>query len=212
MEIVREAIEAYCEEISELEPAILQEINRETHAKVMKPRMLSGHFQGRVLSLIANLVNPKCILEIGTYTGYSAICLAEGLQPDGKLITIEVDEELESTILTNITNAGLESKIHLKIGKALEVIESLDETFDIVFIDADKLNYERYYDAVFDKVAKGGIILSDNVLWSGKIVNDNVSDKTTEFLRKYNLKLKNDPRTQKVLLPIRDGLFVSRKL
>jgi caffeoyl-CoA O-methyltransferase len=212
MEIVQEAIEAYCEKISEEEPAILQEINRETHAKVLKPRMLSGHFQGRVLSLIANLINPMCILEIGTYTGYSAICLAEGLHPDGKLITIEVDEELEATIKSNISKAGLESKIHLKIGKALEIIESLDETFDIVFIDADKLNYELYYDAVFDKVASGGLILSDNVLWSGKVIEKETNDKTTELLRKFNLKLKNDPRTQKVLLPIRDGLFVSRKL
>lgn len=210
--IVQEAIEAYCEGVSEIEPAILQEINRDTHAKILKPRMLSGHFQGRVLSLISNLINPRRILEIGTYTGYSAICLAEGLTDDGKIITIEANEELESTILANFKKANLESKIHLKIGKALDVIQNLDEEFDIVFIDADKLNYENYYDVVFEKVKKGGIILSDNVLWSGKIIDPSSNDKTTKFLRKFNQKLKNDPRTQKVLLPIRDGLFVSRKL
>lgn len=212
MEIVHQAIEGYCEDVSDNEPSVLKEINRDTHANVLKPRMLSGHFQGRVLSLISNLLAPKRILEIGTYTGYAAICLAEGLTADGELITIEANEELESLILQNISKSKFKEQIHLEIGRALEVIPTLEGEFDIVFIDADKLNYEKYYDLVIDKVRKGGLILSDNVLWSGKVIEPTANDKTTLALKEFNKKLHNDPRTQKVLLPIRDGLFVSRKI
>lgn len=212
MEIVHQAIEGYCEDVSDKEPDGLKEINRDTHANVLKPRMLSGHFQGRVLSLISKILAPKRILEIGTFTGYAAICLAEGLQQDGELITIEADEELESLILQNLSKSSHKEQIHLKIGKALEVIPTLKGVFDLVFIDADKMNYENYYDLVIDKVRTGGLILSDNVLWSGKVIDSNANDKTTIALRKFNKKLHEDPRTQKVLLPIRDGLFVSRKI
>lgn len=174
--------------------------------------MLSGHFQGRLLSLISSLVNPTNILEVGTYTGYSAICMAEGLAENGKLVTIEANEEYEERILNNFRTAGVSKKIELIIGNALEEIPKLDQKFDLVFIDADKLNYIAYYDMIFEKVNIGGVILSDNVLWDGKVLNNTKKDKTTELLREFNIHLKNDARTQKVLLPIRDGLFVSRKI
>jgi caffeoyl-CoA O-methyltransferase len=212
LEIRNEEIHIYCEQHSDEENEVLAYINRDTHSNVLKPRMLSGSFQGRLLSLISNLLAPKTILEIGTFTGYSAICLAEGLGFDGKLITIEVNEELESKIQENIKKAGYEHCIELKIGNALEIIDTLDEKFDLVFIDADKLNYINYYEKVFDKVNIGGVILSDNVLWDGKVIDESKNDATTSLLREFNLILKKDHRTQKVLLPIRDGLFVSRKI
>lgn len=174
--------------------------------------MLSGVFQGRILSLISNLVQPKNILEIGTYTGYSAICLAEGLSEGGELTTIEVNEELEPRIRENISLSGYNNKIKLIIGKALEVIPTLNDKFDIVFIDADKLNYINYYDAVFPKLRVGGLIISDNVLWDGKVYDISKNDNTTLYIRKFNEYLSKDSRTKKVLLPIRDGLFISRKI
>ncbi len=174
--------------------------------------MESGHFQGRFLSMISHMINPKYILEIGTYTGYAAICLAEGLTENGKLITIEADEELENRIMKNIQMVGFQDKIILKIGKALDLIPKLSQKFDLVFIDADKLNYKAYYDAVFDKVNIGGLIISDNVLWDDKVCDLNKKDTTTNYLREYNEYLRKDSRTQKVLLPIRDGLTISRKI
>ncbi|MFC3810541.1 O-methyltransferase [Lacihabitans lacunae] len=207
-----EGVDSYCADHSDGEPKALKEVSRDTFANVLKPRMLSGHFQGRLLSLISSLVNPTNILEIGTYTGYSAICMAEGLAENGKLVTIEANEEYEDRILNNFRTAGVSEKIELIIGNALEEIPKLDQKFDLVFIDADKLNYIAYYDMIFEKVNIGGVILSDNVLWDGKVLDNTKKDKTTELLREFNIHLKNDARTQKVLLPIRDGLFVSRKI
>jgi len=204
--------EIYCREFSEDEPEILKSISRETFAKVLKPRMLSGHYQGRFLSLISNLLSPSNILEIGTYTGYSAICLSEGLKEGGKVTTIEANEELQKTILSNFKNAGVENKINLIIGPALDKIKELNIKFDLVFIDADKINYINYYNLIFPKVNIGGVILSDNVLWDSKVFDLNQNDETTLQIRKFNSILKLDHRTQKIMLPIRDGLFISRKI
>jgi predicted O-methyltransferase YrrM len=174
--------------------------------------MLSGHLQGRLLSMISQILQPANILEIRAYTGYSAICLAEGLIEGGKLITIEADEELESRIRHNIDLAGLSEQIDLQMGNALEVIPTLNTIFDLVFIDADKLNYIKYYDLVIDKLKIGGLIISDNVLWDGKVAETSKNDTTTKLLREFNAYVHNDSRTKNVLLPIRDGLFVSRKI
>jgi predicted O-methyltransferase YrrM len=205
-------INEYCENHSSTEPEILRQISRDTHAKLLKPRMLSGHLQGRLLSLISQILQPINILEIGTYTGYSAICMTEGLAKGGKLFTIEADEELETRIRNNIKRAGLSESIVLKMGNALEVIPSINVKFDLVFIDADKLNYIKYYDLVIEKLNVGGLIISDNVLWDGKVVELDKKDATTKLLRDFNAHVHNDDRTIKVLLPIRDGLFVSRKI
>ncbi|RMZ50807.1 O-methyltransferase [Flavobacteriaceae bacterium PRS1] len=194
------------------EPKLLQQLNRETYQKIMQPRMLSGHFQGRVLSMISKLVNPKNILEIGTYTGYSALCLAEGMQSDGKLHTIDIDEELYDFQRKYFDKSEFGHQIYQHLGNALEIIPKLDITFDLVFIDADKENYSNYYNCVIDKLNSGGIILSDNVLWSGKVIEELQPDDTaTKALIKYNTLLKNDKRIETVLLPIRDGLTISRK-
>ena len=174
--------------------------------------MLSGHLQGRLLSMISQILQPKSVLEIGTFVGYSAICLAEGLAENGRLITIEANEEFETKIKSNINLAGLNDKIDLKIGNALEVIPSLNCRFDLVFIDADKLNYIKYYDLVIEKLNIGGLIISDNVLWDAKVLDTSKNDATTKLLRAFNVHVQNDNRTNKVLLPIRDGLFVSRKI
>jgi predicted O-methyltransferase YrrM len=210
--MAKEEINDYCERHTSSESEALRQISRDTHANLLKPRMLSGHLQGRFLSIISHILSPKYILEIGTYAGYSAICLAEGLAENGKLITIEADEELETRIRKNLKLANLEDTVELKIGKALEVIPTLDQRFDLVFIDADKMNYINYYDLVIDKLNIGGIIITDNVLWDGKVVDANKNDATTKLLREFNAYVHNDIRTQNVLLPIRDGLFVSRKI
>ena len=194
------------------EPKLLQQLNRETYQKIMQPRMLSGHFQGRVLSMISKLVNPKNILEIGTYTGYSALCLAEGMQSDGELHTIDIDEELYDFSRNYFDKSEFGHQIHQHLGNALEIIPKLNITFDLVFIDADKENYSNYFNCVIDKLNSGGIILSDNVLWSGKVIEELQPDDTaTKALIKYNTLLKNDKRIETVLLPIRDGLTISRK-
>jgi caffeoyl-CoA O-methyltransferase len=207
-----ETLYEYCENHSSNEPEVLRQISRDTHANLLKPRMLSGHLQGRLLSMISQILQPKSILEIGTFVGYSAICLAEGLAENGQLITIEANEEFETRIKNNINLAGLSDKIVLKIGNALEVIPKLDLMFDLVFIDADKLNYIQYYDLVIEKLIIGGLIISDNVLWDGKVMEATKNDATTKLLRAFNVHVQNDNRTNKVLLPIRDGLFVSRKI
>lgn len=211
MNITDPQAEQYCLAHTEPEPEALATINRDTHANLLKPRMLSGHFQGRLLSMISRLVRPRNILEIGTYTGYSAICLAEGLQAGGRLYTLEADEELEGRIRQNIEMAGKTSCIELIIGQALDIIPTLAINFDLVFIDADKLNYLNYYKLVIDKLNIGGVILSDNVLWSGKVCDESKNDATTQLLREFNNYLTRDNRTEKVLLPVRDGLFVSLK-
>lgn len=212
MLIINSEAEAYCTSISDPEPSILKEIRRDTNANVLQPRMLSGHFQGRLLSVLSHLVSPKQVLEIGTYTGYSAICLAEGLADGGKVITIDVNEELEDRINENILKAGFQDKIRHIVGDALELIPTLKGDFDLVFIDANKRNYEHYFDLIIDKVNPNGLIISDNVLWDGKVYDEKSKDLTTKALRKYNLKLKEDKRIQKVLLPLRDGLMVARKI
>lgn len=212
MDFLHKDIEEYCDLHTDRESDLLAEINRDTHANMLKPRMLSGHYQGRLLAMISQLIRPKNILEIGTFTGYSALCLAEGLQPGGKLTTIEADEEFEARIRKNIQKAGRTDDIKLIIGNALDIIPSLNCNFDLVFIDADKLNYLNYYKMIFEKLNIGGVILSDNVLWSGKVTDESKNDATTVLLREFNDYLANDPRTQKVLLPVRDGLFLSMKM
>ncbi|MTI20406.1 O-methyltransferase [Fulvivirga sp. RKSG066] len=211
MEFLPEAIDKYVAEHTAEENQLLKEINRETHAKVMMPRMLSGHVQGRVLSTFAHMIKPKTVLEIGTYTGYSAICMAEGLAEDGKLYTLDINEELEDMVRAYIEKAGFKEKIDYRIGNALDLIPDLKESFDLVFIDADKINYSNYYDLVIDKVNKGGFIIADNVLWSGKVVGDKI-DKDTQALLDFNAKVHNDDRVENVLFPVRDGLMVLRKL
>jgi predicted O-methyltransferase YrrM len=173
--------------------------------------MLSGHFQGRVLSMFSKMIKPRRILEIGTYTGYSALCLAEGLTEDGLLFTIDVNEELETRVQGYFDNSDNRMKLKYFVGDAIRIIPSLNEKWDIVFIDADKLNYVNYYNLVFDSVEKGGYIIADNVLWSGKVVDSSKLDKDTELLREYNRMVHEDSRVEEVLLPIRDGLMIARK-
>lgn len=212
MEFLPALIAQYAEQHTSAEPEYLQELTRETHLKVLMPRMLSGHLQGRFLAMISHLLAPKRVLEIGTYTGYSALCMAEGLPTDGKLITLDINEELENLVHKYIQKAGFEGKIEYKSGNALDVIPTLNETWDMVFIDADKINYLKYYHLVFDKVRSGGWIIADNVLWSGKVVEEiKASDKDTQALLEFNTFVQNDARVENLLLPIRDGLMMARK-
>jgi len=213
MEIISQKISAYAEECTTPESALLSELNRETNAHVLMPRMLSGHLQGQLLSMLSHMIRPTRILEIGTYTGYSAICLAQGLQPDGFLYTIDINDELLPMVNKYIRKANLSEQIKTYTGNALEIIPTLKETFDLVFIDADKINYSNYYDLVFDKVRKGGFLLADNVLWDGKVL-DPVSqmDADTKAIVVFNNKIRQDKRVQHVLLTLRDGLMVIRKL
>jgi predicted O-methyltransferase YrrM len=211
MEFIDPALSAYAERHSSPESPVLQELNRETHAKVLMPRMLSGHLQGRFLSAISHMIRPTQILEIGTYTGYSAICLAEGLDRDGILHTIDINDELTPLVSAYVSKAGMEKKIFLHTGDAATLIPKLDGPFDLVFIDADKINYSLYFDLVFDKVKKGGFLLADNVLWSGKVLAGDKTDKDTKALQEFNDKIFRDERVEKVLLPIRDGLLLIRK-
>ncbi len=197
----------YCEPEDEL----LQHIDRETQLKVLLPRMLSGHYQGRVLSMLSKMNSPKRILEIGTFTGYATLCLAEGLTTDGIIYTLDINEELEDMVRNNFTKSPLNSKINYRIGDAQSSLKVLsNETFDLVFIDADKKNNGTYYDLVFDQVRPGGLIIVDNVLWSGKILNK-AQDKDTKNISSFNDKIANDKRVEKLILPVRDGLFVIRK-
>ena len=206
-------IDKYAEDHTTPESDVLAELNRETHLKVLQPRMLSGHLQGRVLSLISKLLRPKRILEIGTYTGYSAICLAEGLADGGRLDTIDHNEELRPMVEKHLERSGLTDRVKLHYGEALEVLPKLSGPYDLVFIDADKENYSRYYDAVIDRVNPGGLIVADNVLWSGKVLDQNAikEDIDTAALALFNEKILADDRVENVLLPIRDGLMVARK-
>ena len=212
MHFLPNEIEEYVGQHTEKESELLYELDRVTHLKVLQPRMLSGHFQGRLLSLLSHLIQPKRILEIGTYTGYSALCLAEGLQKDGELITIDVNYELEELIRTYIEKSPYSTQIQLLIGDAMDVIPSLDGEFDIVFIDADKSNYLNYYQLVLPKVKQNGLIIADNVLWSGKVIDgENNHDIDTQTLIEFNQFVQADDRVQNVLLPVRDGLMVVRK-
>ena len=205
-------IEQYVGLHSSPEPELLKRINRETYLEVLQPRMLSGHVQGRLLSLISKMVRPKYVLEIGTYTGYSALCLAEGLHEDGKLITIDVNEELMERVQGYFNASEYKNQIDYRIGDAMELIPTLACTWDLVFIDADKKNYLNYYDLVIENMNSGGIILADNILWSGKVLDPEAKDRETELLRKYNQVIHEDPRVENILLPIRDGIMVARKL
>lgn len=211
MNFLPKNIDDYAVNHTEEEPKILQQLSKETWQKVLIPRMLSGHFQGRILSLLSKIKNPKNILEIGTYTGYSALCLAEGLQDKGTLHTIDRNEELVDFQKIYFDKSAYKNQIKQYLGDALDIIPTINENFDLVFIDADKPNYSNYFYAIIDKMNKGGIIISDNVLWSGKVVeNLDLKDISTIELIKYNKLLKDDKRVETVLLPIRDGLSVSR--
>ena len=211
MHFLSEELENYAAQHTEDEPLLLQELNKRTHLNVLQPRMISGHLQGRFLSLLSKMVQPRTILEIGTYTGYATLCLAEGLHPDGVLHTIDIKEELTDLQREFFDRSGYGSQIVQHLGKAADIIPALDTTFDLVFIDADKQNYAHYFDLVIEKMNRGGIILSDNVLWSGKVVEEvKHNDKHTQALMAYNQKIKDDPRVETVLLPIRDGITLSR--
>ncbi|WP_143962018.1 O-methyltransferase [Litoribacter populi] len=214
MEFISPELLAYCQDHTSPEDEILKHIDRETHARVLMPRMLSGQLQGKTLELFTKMLNPSVILEIGTYTGYSAVCMARGLSEKGKLITLDINDELEEMVRGFFEKAGLTDKIDFQLGNALELIPQLEGNFDMVFIDADKINYGLYYDLVIDRMNKGGIILADNVLWSGKILGNTGKkiDKDTQALINFNKMVQADPRVENVLLPIRDGIMMARKL
>lgn len=211
MEFIAQGLADYANAHSTVASSLLQRIERETHLEVLQPRMLSGPFQGRLLSLISKLVQPGRILEIGTYTGYSALCLAEGLTKEGKLVTLDVNEELHKRVQGYFNASDYSEQIDYRIGDALDLIPALNETWDLVFIDADKKNYLNYYDLVVDRVRSGGLILADNVLWSGKVIDEKAQDKETVLLRQYNERINHDERVENILLPIRDGIMVARK-
>lgn len=213
MHFISPELEDYVARHSEDEPKLLAELNRETHLKILQPRMLSGHLQGRVLSMLSKIISPKHILEIGTYTGYATLSLCEGLAADGTIDTLDNNEELFDFQRKYFDKSTWGNQIHQHLGNALDIIPTLDKTFDLVFIDADKENYLKYYEMIVPKMRKGGIILSDNVLWSGKVLSEvKPNDKSTKAILEYNERLKNDSRVETVLLPIRDGLTVSRVL
>ncbi len=213
MHFLPEDIDDYIVANSQKEPELLAKLNRETNQKVMQPRMLSGHYQGRVLSLLSKLINPKSILEIGTYTGYSALCLAEGLPENGILHTIDVNEELVDFQKKYFDMSPQKDQIKQYLGDATEIIPEIDSNFDLVFIDADKPNYPKYFELIIDKMNSGGVILSDNVLWSGKVIEKvKRDDDSTLALLEYNKLLSEDPRVETVILPIRDGLTLTRIL
>jgi predicted O-methyltransferase YrrM len=213
MKFLAEEIEEYSVAHTEDESALLKSLNRETHANVLSPRMLSGHLQGRFLSMISRMIRPDRILEIGTYTGYSALCLCEGLNPGGGLITIDINEELETFTRGYFNQTPYKDQIDYRIGNAVDIIPSISDTFDLVFIDADKINYSSYFNLCLDKVRTGGFIIADNVLWSGKVVQPLVkNDKDTQALLDFNRMVHEDSRVSNILLPIRDGLMVLQKL
>ncbi|MDG2139768.1 MAG: O-methyltransferase [Flavobacteriales bacterium] len=210
MEFLDKQIENYISAHSDKEPQILADLNRETWAKVLMPRMLSGHIQGRVLSLFSNLLRPLNIIEIGTYTGYSALCLAEGIKKEGELHTIEINEEHALIAEKYFKKSKFSKNIKQHIGNALEIIPKINKKFQLAFIDADKENYSRYFDLIVEKIDVNGIIIADNVLWSGKVIQKNMDDET-KALNNYNKKVLNDSRVENILLSVRDGLMICRK-
>ena len=212
MEFIDQKLDDYvCMHTSE-EDDLLKELNRQTHLKILQPRMLSGHFQGRFLSMISKMIQPTSILEIGTYTGYSALCLAEGLKSNGKLLTIDKNPELEDFVRNFLEKSAYSENIEYVIADAMKYIPTINQSFDLVFIDADKGNYLNYYQLVIDMIPSGGYILADNVLWSGKVIDEkSVNDKDTKAIMEFNQFVMNDYRVENVLLPIRDGLFLMRK-
>ena len=213
MEFLAKKIEQYACDHTQEENSVLAELNRETWAKVLIPRMLSGHLQGRALSMFSKMIKPKYILEIGTYTGYSAICLSEGLQEDGKLHTIDINEELKSISSNYFEKAGISKNIVQYVGNALEIIPNIKDEFDLVFIDADKENYINYFKIVIEKMPIGGFIIADNVLWSGKVVEEvNDKDQETKALKEFNTLIQISERVENILMPIRDGLMICQKI
>lgn len=213
MEFIDKKLSQYSEEHTTPENELLKALNRDTHVNVLAPRMLSGHLQGRLLSLFSKMIQPKAILEIGTYTGYAALCLAEGLNNDGILHTIDINEELETRIQKYFDQSSYSNQIKLHIGNALDIIPKIQQQFDLVFIDADKENYSNYYDLLIDAMPSGGIIMADNVLWSGKVTDSEAltSDNDTQELDRFNAKVQSDPRVENILIPVRDGIMVARK-
>jgi caffeoyl-CoA O-methyltransferase len=212
MEFISKELDRYCTSHTSTADKVLDELNRETHTSVLNPRMISGNLQGQFLTMLSRMMRPKCILEIGTYTGYSAICLAKGMPVEGVLHTIDVNEELEEMNSRYFEKAGFEHQIVQHIGDASKLIPNLDFNIDLAFIDADKKNYPLYFDLLIDKMNPGGWIIADNVLWSGKVIEEvSPGDKATLALLKYNKKVHEDPRVENLLLPLRDGLMICRK-
>lgn len=212
MEFLPELISAYSEKHTSEESELLYDLNRQTHIRTTRARMLSGHVQGRFLSLLSRLARPSFILEIGTFTGYSALCLAEGLTENGRLVTIDNNAETNAMARSYFERSAFAKNIELKEGDARETITGLEGPFDLVFIDADKENYALYFDLVIDKLSPGGLIIADNVLWSGKVVETGgKTDKDTEALKAYNEKVATDSRVENILVPLRDGLMIARK-
>ena len=211
MDFLPENIQKYISDNSQSESIILKELNRYTNSKVILPRKLSGHIQGRFLSMISKLVNPEIIVEVGTYTGYSCLCLAEGLKKNGKIITIEKDEEFASIAKKFFDRSNYKEKISLLIEDATKAIENISEKIDLAFIDADKVNYTKYYDMLFPKLKIGGLIVADNVLWSGKVTEE-VSDNETQSIKNFNTKVKNDERVENIIVGIRDGIMLCQKI
>jgi caffeoyl-CoA O-methyltransferase len=212
MHFLPEAIDNYAVAHTQAEPDILAQLTRETYQKILQPRMLSGHFQGRLLSILSKIVNPTTILELGTYTGYSAICMAEGLKENGELHTLDINEELQSIQNKYFELSGFRNSIHQHLGEALDILPTLNMKFDLIFMDADKPNYPAYFNLIIDKLNPGGILLTDNVLWSGKVVEAlKKDDESTRALLEYNTLVAKDSRLETVMLPIRDGLSLSRR-
>lgn len=212
-DIINPQIQQYCDAHTQPESPVLRQLSRHTFANVLQPRMLSGHFQGRLLSMLSGMIRPRYILEIGTYTGYSAICLAEGLADGGRLITVDINPEQEDTIHRFIEEAGMQDKIRFIVGDALNIIKTLPYTFDLVFIDADKPNYLNYYELAIERLNPGGYFIADNVLWSGKIIDEKSleKDKDTRLLHAFNERVHHDDRVEHILLPVRDGLMIGKK-
>ena len=210
MDFISEKLAEYLSQNSDKEPEILSKLNKETHQKILQPRMLSGHIQGRFLSLISKIKSPLHILEIGTYTGYGTLCLAEGLATNGKIFTIDRNEELINIQNKYFEESGNRDKIIQLTGNAVDILMGLDENFDLIFIDADKENYIKYFEIVSKKLNPNGIIISDNVLWSGKVVEESDGDQETNTLKKFNSLLSKDERFETIILPLRDGLSISR--
>ncbi|MDA0330522.1 MAG: O-methyltransferase [Bacteroidetes bacterium] len=210
MDFISDKLTEYLNINSEKEPEILSRLSKETHQKILQPRMLSGHFQGRFLSLISKIKSPKKILEIGTYTGYSTICLAEGLSKNGKIDTIDKNEELIKIQNKYFDESGYRNNIIQHTGDALDILKNLNEKYDIIFIDADKENYINYFNKVSNKLSENGIIISDNVLWSGKVLDSKQKDEETSTLVEFNRMINQDKRFNSIIIPIRDGISISR--
>ena len=211
-EFINKEILNYVELNSQQEPTLLKELNKETNLKILNPRMLCSSYQGRVLSIISKIIKPKNVLEIGTYTGYSALCIAEGLDKNGIIHTIDLNEELKEIQNKYFKKSGFGNQIHQHIGNAIKIIPKINEYFDFVYLDADKENYNEYFDLIIDKIVPGGVLISDNVLWSGKVLHTKNQDLITEKLIEFNQLVKKDKRLDTIILPIRDGLSICRKI